>query len=71
MKHQFDDDYSEVNTVLSQFTKTDSKAKRLCVLYKGCGVFPHAWDIAGGTETEFELSPLADNIQDSYIQRRA
>ena len=38
--------------------KADAKVKRLCVLYKGCGVFPHAWDIAGGTETEFELSSL-------------
>jgi hypothetical protein len=31
---------------------------RLCVLYKGCGVNPHAWDIAGGTETDFELSKI-------------
>ena len=22
---------------------------RLCVLYKGCGVNPHSWDIVGGT----------------------
>ena len=33
-------------------------ATRLCVLYKGCGVYPHAWDIVGGTESEFELSSL-------------
>lgn len=31
---------------------------RLCVLYKGCGVNPHAWDIVGGTETEFEFSKI-------------
>ena len=31
---------------------------RLCVLYKGCGVNPHAWDIVGGTETKFELSKI-------------
>jgi len=43
---------------------------RLCVLYKGCGVNPHAWDIVGGTETDFELSkilqPLAD-VQDDIL----
>ena len=31
---------------------------RLCVLYKGCGVNPHSWDIVGGTETDFELSRI-------------
>lgn len=31
---------------------------RLCVLYKGCGVNPHSWDIVGGTETKFELSKI-------------
>lgn len=53
--------------------KTESSARRLCVLYKGCGVFPHAWDIAGGTETEFELSsllqPLA-NVKDDLLVLR-
>jgi len=31
---------------------------RMCVLYKGCGVNPHSWDIVGGTETTFELSRI-------------
>jgi hypothetical protein len=31
---------------------------RLCVLYKGCGVNPHSWDVVGGTETKFELSKI-------------
>jgi len=31
---------------------------RMCVLYKGCGVNPHSWDIVGGTETKFELSRI-------------
>ena len=31
---------------------------RLCVLYKGCGVNPHSWDVVGGTETNFELSRI-------------
>ncbi|MDG2469634.1 MAG: DUF1552 domain-containing protein [Pirellulaceae bacterium] len=48
-------------------------AKRLCVLYKGCGVYPHAWDITGGTETEFELSSLLQplsNVQDEILVLR-
>jgi len=44
---------------------------RLSVLYKGCGVNPHSWDIYGGTETEFELSkilrPLAPVQKDILI----
>ncbi|MFT5470944.1 MAG: hypothetical protein ACI8UO_006077 [Verrucomicrobiales bacterium] len=44
---------------------------RLCVLYKGCGVNPHSWDIYGGTETEFELSkilrPLAPVQKDILV----
>ena len=44
---------------------------RLCVLYKGCGVNPHSWDIVGGTETEFELSkilrPLAPVQKDIVV----
>jgi hypothetical protein len=43
---------------------------RFCVLYKGCGVYPHAWDIASGTEADFELSsllqPLA-NVKDDLL----
>ena len=51
--------------------KTSSQSPvRLCVLYKGCGVNPHSWDIVGGTETNFELSrilqPLAP-IQDDIL----
>jgi len=41
------------------------------VLYKGCGVNPHAWDIVGGTETDFELSkilqPLAGVQEDILV----
>ena len=44
---------------------------RLCVLYKGCGVNPHSWDIVGGTETQFELSkilrPLAPVQKDILV----
>ena len=44
---------------------------RLCVLYKGCGVNPHSWDIVGGTETDFEFShllkPLAPVREDVLI----
>jgi hypothetical protein len=42
------------------YAKDKDKAApvRLCVLYKGCGVNPHAWDIVGGTETDFELSKI-------------
>ena len=53
--------------------KTDSQAKRLCVLYKGCGVFPHAWDIPGGTEDNFELSSLLQplsNVKDDILVLR-
>lgn len=37
---------------------TNAAPVRLCVLYKGCGVNPHSWDIVGGTETNFELSRI-------------
>ena len=39
-------------------TKGATGPVRLCVLYKGCGMNPHSWDIVGGTETEFELSKI-------------
>ena len=56
--------YSKVKTL-------ESDPLRLCVLYKGCGVNPHSWDIYGGTETEFELSkilrPLAPVQKDILI----
>ena len=38
--------------------KPSAKTLRACVLYKGCGVNPSAWDITGATETTFELSKL-------------
>ena len=44
--------------------KAQARAVRLCVLYKGCGFYPHTWDIAGGTETEFSLSPNLSPLQD-------
>ena len=37
---------------------------RMCVLYKGCGVNPHSWDIVGGTETNFELSRILQPLHD-------
>ncbi len=43
---------------------------RFCVLYKGCGVYPHAWDIVSGTESEFELSSLLQplsNVKDDLL----
>ncbi len=38
---------------------------RLCVLYKGCGVNPHSWDIVGGNETDFELSRILQPLSAS------
>src|SRR3954463_9691772 len=35
---------------------------RLGVLFKGNGVHPPSWDIAGGSETDFELSPLLEPL---------
>ena len=40
-----------------------SSPTRLCVLYKGCGVNPHSWDIVGGTETSFELSRILQPLK--------
>ena len=53
---------------------TDRKDRlRMCVLYKGCGVNPNAWDITGGSETKFELSkllaPLESHKRDITILR--
>jgi hypothetical protein len=46
---------------------------RLCVLFKGAGVNPSAWDINGATETKFQLSrllsPLEKNKKDIVILR--
>ena len=53
--------------------EADTSSRRFCLLYKGCGVFPHAWDIAGGTETEFELSSLLQpltNAKDDILVLR-
>ena len=53
-----------MSPAISHAKDTRNAPVRLCVLYKGCGVNPHSWDIVGGTETDFELSrilqPLAD-----------
>jgi hypothetical protein len=35
---------------------------RLGVLFKGNGVHPPSWDIGGGSETEFALSPLLEPL---------
>jgi len=59
-----------MSPAISYAKPSEAPPVRLCVLYKGCGVNPHAWDIVGGTETNFELSkilhPLAD-IQDDIL----
>ena len=43
---------------VAQAKHTHEAPVRLCVLYKGCGVNPHSWDIVGGTENDFELSRI-------------
>ena len=59
-----------MSPAISYARPTETPPPRLCVLYKGCGVNPHAWDIVGGTETDFELSkilqPLA-GVQDDIL----
>lgn len=59
-----------MSPAISYAKPAETPPMRLCVLYKGCGVNPHAWDIAGGTETDFELSkilqPLA-GVQDDIL----
>ena len=59
-----------MSPAISYAKPTETPPPRLCVLYKGCGVNPHAWDIVGGTETDFELSkilqPLA-GVQDDIL----
>ncbi len=59
-----------MSPAISYAKPTKAAPVRLCVLYKGCGVNPHAWDIVGGTETNFELSkimqPLA-GVQDDIL----
>ena len=59
-----------MSPAVSYAKPTETPPPRLCVLYKGCGVNPHAWDIVGGTETDFELSkilqPLA-GVQDDIL----
>lgn len=51
--------------------KPSARTLRACVLYKGCGVNPSAWDITGATETTFELSklllPLKEHQKDITI----
>ncbi len=59
-----------MSPAISYAQPAEASPLRLCVLYKGCGVNPHAWDIVGGTETNFELSkilqPLA-GVQDDIL----
>ncbi|PHS17461.1 MAG: hypothetical protein COA78_03185 [Blastopirellula sp.] len=57
--------------ILSAAQKQEQQdAIRFCVLYKGCGVYPHSWDIAGGTESDFNLAgvlgPLK-HLQDDVL----
>ena len=47
-----------MSPAISHAKSINAAPVRLCVLYKGCGVNPHAWDIVGGTETEFECSKI-------------
>jgi len=50
--------------------KDNAVPVRLCVLYKGCGVNPHARDIVGGTEANFELSKILQplsGVQDDIL----
>jgi hypothetical protein len=47
-----------MSPAVSSAESTKDAPVRLCVLYKGCGVNPHSWDIVGGTETDFELSRI-------------
>jgi len=60
-----------MSPAISYAKPTAQPSPRLCVLYKGCGVNPHAWDIVGGTETDFELSkilqPLAGVQEDILV----
>jgi hypothetical protein len=60
-----------MSPAISHAKPTAQPSPRLCVLYKGCGVNPHAWDIVGGTETDFELSkilqPLAGVQEDILV----
>ena len=44
-------------------SKAASDNLRFCVLYKGWGVNPSSWDIAGGSETEFQLSKLLSPLE--------
>ena len=47
-----------MSPAISYAKPTAASPVRMCVLYKGCGVNPHAWDIVGGNETDFELSRI-------------
>jgi len=59
-----------MSPAITQAEPASEAPLRLCVLYKGCGVNPHSWDIVGGTETDFELSrilqPLS-GVQDDIL----
>jgi len=52
-------------------TRTGKGNLRMAVLYKGCGVNPNSWDIAGGGESKFQLSkllqPLAPHKKDINV----
>ena len=47
-----------MSPAISSVESANKAPVRLCVLYKGCGVNPHSWDVVGGTETDFELSRI-------------
>jgi len=53
-----------MSPAISSAESTKDAPVRLCVLYKGCGVNPHSWDIVGGTETDFELSRILQPLSE-------
>lgn len=53
-----------MSPALSSAESARKAPTRLCVLYKGCGVNPHSWDVVGGTETDFELSRILQPLSD-------
>jgi len=63
--------FLDIMSPAASYAKAKANPVRLCVLYKGCGVNPHSWDIVGGTETKFELSkilrPLAPVQKDILV----
>lgn len=47
-----------LNLETSAASKSSAPAKRFLTLFKPNGVHPPSWNISGGTETDFRMSPL-------------